>query len=661
MLKKFLNKETHHEVTFLHELLKKNFNKSVLQEQLDKKLVDINYKDENGDTFLIKSLKVDKESAAIWLMEQKADISIPNDQNQTALEIATSFDRVEFIQYLIVEEKIDINYIDDNNRSFLQNVILHGHLNIAKLLIQNGADRSHSDSNQKNIIHDALSFGDREFIIYLLTLGEIDLNNFDIDGNTIMQHPEVIKNKDIAKDLIMAGADPSIKPKEGESYLLSTALKGSEYDDVIDLALKKGADVNATTVNEYTIMLELIAVAAKTPKTSPETRDRLLKISKKMISYGGNINALEENNESALFNAARLKDAELCSFLLSAGIDPNIQNNNGDTALTELIYGGIENLELIVLFLDFGAFSHLRNKEGKTIYEILNDIILHNYGTKEITDEKILSKINEKGKYITILKEFLSRYMKIDQETLKENKNSAFFDATGNPLYFEALLYNHFTLFKLYINMGIDINLLNNKGHNIFYEYILYIFTKNDNSTETIERFEMALSSLISQKADKNFKDEQGWTIFHRIVSKTECDEKLFDALIKIIKFDYLITDDLGRTVVHNCVWGNKGYIIKKIALSSRNAINQPDGYGLLPMGYAALLGNQELVITLIKIKAQITGKRKIANNAIKKFLPLTKNLEKLKVGLSTPIDIANMDKVIDHVKKEFNIDKNSN
>ena len=41
-----------------------------------------------------------------------------------------------------------------------------------------------------------------------------------------------------------------------------------------------------------------------------------------MLKHGGNINAIEKNNESGLFNAIRLCDYDLVSFLLAGGIDP---------------------------------------------------------------------------------------------------------------------------------------------------------------------------------------------------------------------------------------------------------------------------------------------------------------------------------------------------
>lgn len=647
MLKKLLNIEDY-EVAFLHEVLKNEFNTKWLLDKLEKNLVDINYQDENGDSFLIKCIKVGKYKAAIWLIEQGIDLSATNSHNQSVLDIAMEQNSIRFVKYLIGENKMNIDYIDAEGRSLLQNVVVFGHHEIAKILIENSINMNHFDYRKRNVIYDALSFGDRIFIQYLLAFRQIELNTLDIEGNTIMQHPEVENNDEIAKDLIRFGADPSIKPTKGESYLLKKALEGEKSEDIVELALEYGTNLNSKTANDMTIMMELLAVASDRTQTDNNLRKGLLNISRKMILHGADINACEDNNESALFNAVRLRDTELVSFLLSAGIDSNIQNNQGETALSEIVYEGIEVLDIIILLLDYGADPKLRNKDGKNLFEILNILILHNYGTKQIEDKKILAKVKEEGKYISILKEVLKR---ID---VKEDNMNDFIDSKGDPLFFDPLLFNHFILFKLYINYGLDVNMNNKQNHNIFYEYIFHVFQDNDDSPKVLEYFQTSLSSLISQKVDKNYQDQLGWTILHKIISSTECNENIFDILIKIVKFDYSITDNLGRTIMHNCVWGNKENIAKKIALSSKNILNHPDGYGILPIVYAALLGNTKLVLLFIKLGSEIKAKQTISQSAIKKFGSMLKNLEKLQNNVEDPNDLKNIEILIEQIEHDF-------
>lgn len=50
-----------------------------------------------------------------------------------------------------------------------------------------------------------------------------------------------------------------------------------------------------------------------------------------LVSEGANINAVDENRESALFLAASGKHREVFEFLVSCGADPNLEDELGDT------------------------------------------------------------------------------------------------------------------------------------------------------------------------------------------------------------------------------------------------------------------------------------------------------------------------------------------
>jgi len=640
MIKKLFKKE-HSNTTFFQELSKKELDEKWLKDGLKSDFIDINHQDLEGNTFLIKCLKTSKFQAAQWLIHNGADITIKNNEGKTAINIAIEKNNLAIVKELLDLGKIDVNQKDINGRSLLQNVVVWGNNKMAKLLINCGADVNNIDNHGRNVLYDALSYGDQQFIRYLLALDNIELNYVDEAGNTLMQHPEVLKNDSIAKDLLIAGVDPTIQTKNGDSYLLKTALRGEEAEDIIDIALVHGANVNSKTHKDKTIMMELISTAAE----NETLRESLLRTSKKMLEYNGDINALEENNETGLFNAIRMKDFELTSFLLSGGIDPNIQNDHGETALEILIYDGVENLDFILLLIAYEANPCIKNKHGKTIYELLNDIILHLHGTKIIKDETLIQKINPKGQYLTILNELLER---------NENEEDLnFLDSTGDPLFFKPLLYDYFSLFKLYIKYGLNIHAKNKANHSIFFEYVLKVFEDDIADSKTCENFQHNLSSLLSSKVEKNYQDALGWTVLHKIVG-TNCNEKLFDILTKVVLFDYSLTDNLGRSVIHNAVWGNKKNIIKKIALISRDTINIADAYNVLPITYAALLGNKDLVLLFLDLESNVSASKPIAPQAIKKFTPMLKNLEKLTLDVKDPSLLQKLNIVIDQVKRDF-------
>jgi len=485
MLKKFFKKEFNN-TTYLQELLQDSPNEDWLENGLSDEMVDINFRDKKGNTFVMQCIKVNKTKSALWLIDHKIDLTIQNSEGKSALFFAIEKKNRHIIKKILDSNIINLEQRDLDGRTILQNIVMLGHNQMAKILISFGANINNIDSNNRNLLYDALSYGDQGFIQYLLQLDQLELNLLDEEGNSIMHHVQVTKDDDIAKKLLIAGADPTLKNTKGESFLLSTALRGDEEaEDLIDIALENGANVNSNTSRNNTILMEIIAISSKLPVEEKDRRDSLLRTSRKMLNHGGNINAIEKNNETGLFNAIRLCDYDLISFLLAGGIDPNVINDSGDTVLNIIIYEGVKELDIILLLIEYNANPNIRNKDGKTIYELLNMFVLHILGTKRIKDKQILKKINSNGQYIRIIKEFLAN------EENPENLN--YLDSSGEPLFFKPLLYGHFPLFKLYITNGLDINTINKAKYSIFYVYVLKVFEENNDDKDSCEKYYILL------------------------------------------------------------------------------------------------------------------------------------------------------------------------
>lgn len=209
MLGKFFKREFNN-TTYLQELLRENPNETWLEEGLRDEMIDINHKDKNGDTFLIKCIKVSKTKSALWLIEHRVDITLQNNDGKTALFFAIEKRNRDIIKNILDRKVINLEQRDIDGRTILQNIIMHGHNEMAKILINYGADINNIDNKNRNILYDALSYGDQGFIQYLLNLEELDLDLIDEEGNSIMHHVEVVKDDGIAKKLLIAGADPSM-------------------------------------------------------------------------------------------------------------------------------------------------------------------------------------------------------------------------------------------------------------------------------------------------------------------------------------------------------------------------------------------------------------------------------------------------------------------
>ena len=641
MIKRFLAKENFTLEQFRSELFKRELDNELIEKIYLALKLNLNTLDDNGKTLLHETIENKRFKSAIWLIKHGADIKIKNRYAQNSFDIAIEVNNPEFVKYLLALEEIDIETKDQDGRTYLQNAVVLGYHDIAKVLIEAGANINSEDKNGRNVIFDALSYGNEKFIDYLLDFKELELNKIDVNKNSIMHHHEVIKNDILAKKLIQRGANTTIKDKDGKTYLCKTALRGIDAYDLIDTALKNGADINSRVANNNTILMELISVSSKLNETEKDRRKSLFEMSKKVVLNGIDIDAIDINGETALFRAVRLNDFELTKFLLESKVDPNVQNNNLQSVLHIAVYHGIESIDILLLLLRFNANPLVKNKSDQTIYEILNEIILHTHGKKNMHDQFILSRIKQDGQYIRILKELL--------EHNKQDLN--FLDSYGNPLFFTPLLNDHFPLFKLYIKYGLNIHNRNILNHNILFEYILRVFENN----KELSSFQNNISMLLSNKLEHNIQDETGYTIVHKILS-TPCNIHLFDILTDVILFDYTLTDNLGRSVIHTAVWHEQNMIMKRIHNINKKIVNIPDEYGILPLTYAALLGNQTLVLLLLELGSNVKSGVNISKAAIEKFKPMLKNLEKLKKNVEDTNTLRKMDILIDQVKRDFHV-----
>jgi ankyrin repeat protein len=650
MLKKFLKKKFTDE-NFLLELMKEQQDLEWLAEALETKSININHQDNNKNTFLMILLKKNKLRSVLWLLENGADPTIQNDEQKTAIDIAIIKEKNEILKVLLKHEKVDVNQRDDYGRSLLQNMIISGNLKLAKTLIDGGANLNNIDNRRRHVLYDALSYGDKEFLEYLLSKKGLELNEIDEDGNSIMQHPQVEQDDRLAQDILLAGADPTLLNAKGEPYLFKTALRGKDAKDIVNVALECGANVNAQTINGNTIMMELVVKASKlTAKEDFSLRQSFLMTVEKMLEFGGDINAVDANGESGLFNSVRIRDISLVKFLLDHGIDPNIQNIHGDIVLEMLVYDGLKYVDMVKLLLAAGIDPKIKNKDGVSAYEILTDIILHNKENLLLEDEKTVERIDPDGFYIELVR------LLLDYE--KPEKGSEYiletFDSHGDPLFFKPLMYDNFALFKVYTLYSINLHMLNNHKHNIFYAYVIKMFEDNDGTPTTCKIFRDNMSSLISRKVDKDFKDSLGWTILHKVTSLKNCNLQLFQTLVNTVRFNYSVTDNLGRTVIHNCVWHNKPEVIKILNKISPETLNTHDAYGIPPIYYAALLGSKALVIEFLELGAYITSSKSVDSRAIKKFGPMAKNFEKLTADLESGALISQIDSLISAIKEKF-------
>jgi len=143
---------------------------------------------------------------------------------------------------------VDVNAIDNSDRTALMRASEKGHTEIVKLLRKNGTDVNAKGEYGYTALMRASLVGDLEIVNILIEKGA-DINIRDRDGKTSLMVASELGNLEIAKVLVEAGADVNVANYDGGTALMKASFAmspyGREHLEVVKLLIEKGADINA--------------------------------------------------------------------------------------------------------------------------------------------------------------------------------------------------------------------------------------------------------------------------------------------------------------------------------------------------------------------------------------------------------------------------------
>ncbi|SVD40246.1 uncharacterized protein METZ01_LOCUS393100, partial [marine metagenome] len=218
------------------------------------------------------------------------------------------------------------NSYDSRDRTALGLATRKGHIEIVKLLIDEGADVNVKYNGGFTPLQDAL-----------LKRG----------------------NDDIVELLVEKGANVNVQSDRCSSPLM-LALWEHFSEHIIELLIVKGADVNANAVS-----FPILNIAAIWPSE---------KIAKLMLTKGADLNAVKPGNTTPLMHAAINNKTDRVRLFLSSGANVNAWTRLKKTTLT---YTKSKEITLHLTALDFAKKHHhneiidlLRSWGGKTWEEL---------------------------------------------------------------------------------------------------------------------------------------------------------------------------------------------------------------------------------------------------------------------------------------------------
>jgi hypothetical protein len=294
----------------------------------------LNLQDANGKTALYwacenKHLKVLK-----CLLDAKAMPDIPDKTGISALTIAVKRDSVNIVQLLCKNSKLfnDTHRIDFNRCSLHKTTPLmissaRGNYKISRILINQGADVNVVERYGRSALSIASEYNHNE-IVKLLCLNGANIDQLDNDSNTPLMYAASDGNTNIITTLCELGADVHLRDELGNTPLMllcQTTLNNSDH----------------------------------------------IKNIKEFIRFGSNIHAINHDNESILMMAVKWCEIKVIKYLLDIGVDPNLVDGFGVSALDIAIKK--KRNHVVDLLYTYGAHPIVNESDSESDNDLDND------------------------------------------------------------------------------------------------------------------------------------------------------------------------------------------------------------------------------------------------------------------------------------------------
>jgi len=290
---------------------------------------------------------------AQYLLEMGADPNIPNNNNQTPLYLAIDKSLGnDFIKVLLgagANANIGSPYYTP-----LEMAIRKRDLDLAQLLMDNGANIRYTDEDGNTLFHTSASINSNKNVDFLLLKG-LDINARNNNGETPL-HIAAEKGYDsVVEQMINNGADLFAVDNNNYMPMHIHVFVYESDEEKVGWLLSKGVDVNMNQIEGGIAPMHLAAGYGD------------LDMVKFLHDNGADLN-IRADDGLAPFHAAagRRGKVEVLDYLINNGVNVDVTNDEGYTALFEAIMSFSEP-EIILFLLEKGADINHQDATGKTI------------------------------------------------------------------------------------------------------------------------------------------------------------------------------------------------------------------------------------------------------------------------------------------------------
>jgi len=505
--------------------------------------------------------------------------------------------------YLLEEEKVGVNQVDEFKRTAVQAAALKGQTSIVKLLLEKGADVTVGNREGWTPLNSASDSGHVEVVKLLLEKGA-DITVATERGWTPLNSASSNGHVEVVKLLLEKGADITVATKRGWTPLNSASDR--RHVEVVKLLLEKGADMAVADQDGWTPL--------NTASSSGH-----VEVVKLLLDKGADMAVADQDGWTPLNTASSSGHVEVVKLLLNKGADIATANQDGWTPLNLASSKG--HVEVVKLLLDKGADLTVKSNQGWTP---LNTASSNGH-------VKVVKLLLEKGADITAATNqgwtplnLASNSGHVEVVKLLLDKGADLRAATNQgwtPLN-SASSNGHVEVVKLLLEKGADItvanqgwtplNLASNNGH---VEVVKLLLEKGADLTAATNQGWTPLNAasenghvevvklLLNKVADIATANQDGWTPLNLASSKGH---------IEVVKLllnkgaDIATANQDGWTPLN--LASNNGHVeVVKLLLDKGADLTVKSNQGWTPLNAASESGHVEVVKLLLENGANVT------------------------------------------------------
>ena len=628
---------------FFEELLKDDMDIDKIEKYINKG-VNINKKDEKGQTILFSLVAKRKLEALKILIKNGANLTLEDLHRKTVLDEAVDRNDGMMIRFLL-DNGFNINHKNNSGRTIFQNVAHMGNNKIFQIFMKYNADFNIKDSHGKTVLFDAVEGGNLDILKDVIN-NTNNLNILDENHQNALFSAVIKDDISLATELILNGINVNFLDKDGQNVLFNAILQGAKNLPLIELLIKKGINLNIVD-NYHKNLIDEILYVFDLQKNPPKELDGKYKIVTEekeylplgflFLEHGLEIDKIDESGKTILQKAVENKNFANAEFLLNCGADVNICDEFEKNIVHKEILKGYSNYKMIDFLVSHGANIDARDLDEKGIVDDIIEIIAIIKGFKK-PNTFFSNEIKYDEKYDILLKKVLTYRPNIERQRLD-----------GTNILFDMVLYNDFETLKTIINYGINLNIKDKRG----YTPLMYMVEEGLKISDKKEKdsFIERLIYFLKYRVNVDAQDNDGRTVIHKAVIANDLVvlEKLLTK-----KADLSIRDIHGRTALHHTQWhGN--YKIARWLIAAGADMNLPDNSGFTLLNYAAIFGHTRLIVALIASGVLMYNRNPKNKKVAQFFKNREKKIEKLLLSNITDdkMQLA-FKEVVQNLKKEI-------